>query len=101
MTPDDLCHRLDAERIVTIPAAEWDTVAAAFQEVERHFTVLAGDLLIVRCPDGLAAVEEPQRGERVLRRLADEAAAQEFVQDRLDAYERMWDGCGCKVDYYS
>ena len=101
MTPEDLCHRLDAERVVTIPAEEWETVAAGFQEVERHFTVLAGDLLIVRGPDGLVAVEEPKRGERVLRRLADEETAREFVRDRLEGYERMWDGCGCKVDYYS
>ena len=101
MTPNELCERLDAERLVTIPAEEWETVAPAFHEVERHFTVLAGDLLIVRGPDGLAAVEEPRRGERVLRRLPDEEAAQEFVRDRLESYERMWDGCGCKVDYYS
>ena len=101
MTAEDLCHRLDTERFVTLPSAEWETVAGAFQEVERHFTVLAGDLLIVRGPDGLAAVEEPRRGERVLRRLPDEEAAQEFVRDRLESYERMWDGCGCKVDYYS
>ncbi len=26
-------------------------------------------------------------------------AAQEFVAARLETYERMWDGCGCKVDY--
>jgi len=22
----------------------------------------------------------------------------EFVKDRLDFYERKWDGCGCKID---
>ena len=45
------------------------------------------------------AVEEPTSRQRVLRRLAeDEVAA--FVKDRLDTYERMWDGCGCKVEYF-
>ena len=24
-----------------------------------------------------------------------------FVDDRLAAYERMWDGCGCKIDYFA
>jgi hypothetical protein len=36
----------------------------------------------------------------VIRRLADEAAAARFVADRLATYERMWDGCGCRIDYY-
>ena len=24
-----------------------------------------------------------------------------FVAERMDQYERMWDGCGCRIDYYS
>lgn len=99
MTPDELESRLDQDRIVSLSAAEWEAMAADYTEVERHFTVLAGDLLIVRGAGGLLAVEEPRRGHRVVRRLADDEF-REFVQDRLDTYERMWDGCGCKVDYY-
>jgi len=26
--------------------------------------------------------------------------ADKFFQERLDYYERKWDGCGCKIDYY-
>jgi len=26
--------------------------------------------------------------------------AEEFIKERLEIYNRMWDGCGCKVDYY-
>jgi hypothetical protein len=48
----------------------------------------------------LAALEQPSAGERVLRRLSDAEEAQRFVKGRLEAYERMWDGCGCKIDYY-
>lgn len=101
MTQQELCERLNKEGIVILPLHEWESVASSFPEVERHFTVLAGDLVIVRGPEGLVAVEEPRRGERVLRRLDDDDVAREFVKDRLDSYERMWDGCGCKVDYYS
>jgi hypothetical protein len=25
--------------------------------------------------------------------------ADRFVRERLETYERMWDGCGCKIDY--
>jgi hypothetical protein len=33
--------------------------------------------------------------------LGDEDEVRRFVRERLEAYDRMWDGCGCKVDYYN
>ena len=100
VSADQVPTRLEAERIVRLSREEWEAVAPAFAVLERHATGVAGDLLIVRGPSSLAAVEEPSSGERVIRRLPDEAAARLFVQERLAQYERMWDGCGCKVDYY-
>ncbi len=100
MTSGELSRRLVSETIVTLEPAEWAEVAGAFEEVERHPTLIAGDLLIVRGEPGLLAVEEPSPRERVVRRLADEAEARAFVKERLDTYERMWDGCGCKVEYW-
>jgi hypothetical protein len=100
MTAEDLRRRVLAEGIVTLGSAEWTRVEGSFDEVERHDTFIAGDLVIARSGDVLVAVEEPMPGKRVIRRLDDESEARAFVRDRLDTYERMWDGCGCKVDYY-
>lgn len=99
MTAAELGDRLGREPIVTLDTAAWEEVREAFEEVERHATFLAGDLVIVRDSVGPIAVEEPSSRERVLRRL-DPAEVAGFVKDRLDTYERMWDGCGCKVEYY-
>jgi len=100
MTIEELAERLAAGKIVSLPAEEWEGMKDAFVEVERHSTFIAGDLVVARYGDTLFVVEEPSSRERVLRRLADEQEVRSFVQDRLDAYERMWDGCGCKVEYY-
>jgi len=100
MTIEELDARLDAERIVEMPAAVWDGLAPALEEVERHATGLAGDLLIVRSAGGLAAVEQPAPTERLVRRLADLDDARRLVTRRLETYDKMWDGCGCKVDYH-
>lgn len=100
MTTDELNRRLLSETILTLEPAEWAGVSDAFEEVERHSTLIAGDLLIARGESGWVAVEEPSPRERVVRRLADEAEVRAFVKDRLDTYERMWDGCGCKVEYW-
>ena len=86
----------------TVPLArmEWEALAEGFPEVERHNTQLAGALLVVRVGDGLAAVEAPSRDARVARLLGDAEAARAFVKKRMDEYERMWDGCGVRVEYY-
>jgi hypothetical protein len=43
--------------------------------------------------------ESDPEGTVYLRAMADREAAEAFVSDRLATYERMWDGCGCKVHY--
>jgi hypothetical protein len=97
MTAEELNRRLSSDHIIRLSTDEWDAVAPGLEEVERHDTFIAGDLILVRTDHGLAAVEEPKSGERVVRRLSDAAT---FVKERLSDYERMWDGCGCKIDYY-
>ena len=101
MTAQELNDRLQTERIVVLADAAWAELEDSYDEVERHDTIVAGDLLIVRTDAGLAAVEQPRSGERVVRLLGGIDAVRPFVQQRLGLYERMWDGCGCKVDYYS
>ncbi|MGD2070616.1 MAG: hypothetical protein PVI57_18225 [Gemmatimonadota bacterium] len=100
MTNEELTRRLRAEGIVKLEPAEWREVADAWEEVARHPTQLAGDIVLVRDREGLAALEAPSPRERVIRRLEGEEEARRFVEDRLETYERMWDGCGCRVEYY-
>ncbi|UCG86197.1 MAG: hypothetical protein JSW71_20195 [Gemmatimonadota bacterium] len=100
MTAAQLNARLLAEQLVPLVGQEWASVADDFELLECHRTFVAGDLLIVRGAAGLAAVEQPSPDERVVRLLSDEAEARRFVAERLEQYERMWDGCGCRADYY-
>lgn len=101
MTADELDRRLMSERIVPVSTSDWTDIAGNFEELERHDTLVAGDLLIVRTSAGLAAVEQPSPDKRVVRLISDSDEARRFVSDRLEQYERMWDGCGCKIDYYA
>lgn len=99
MTPADLDRRLSAGEIVLLPIAEWDRLAERFKVLEEHNTGLAGRLLLTRGPAGFVVVEEPDSRRRGLRRFAEKKEARRFIRDRLETYDRMWDGCGCKVDY--
>ena len=98
--PATLRQRLARKSVVILSSEEWERSQNTVVEIERHATGLAGDLVIVRVDGVLAAVESPTPAERVVRRLRSEADATAFVARRLAQYERMWEGCGCKIDYY-
>lgn len=86
--------------VVPLSRKEWEELSGDFPEVARFDTQLAGELLLVRVADGIAAVEAPSPDARVARFFSDLGAAMGFARSRLADYERMWDGCGVKVDYY-
>jgi hypothetical protein len=100
MDTGELIQALDAGEVVEVSDAEWSRLEERVTVTESHETGQAGLLLIVELEGRTAAVESPAPGRRVLRQLEGPAAVRRFVTDRLDTYERMWNGCGCKIDYY-
>ena len=100
MTVEDFREKVAAGGTVPLSSAEWDALSPHFPELERHNTQLAGHLVIVQAEEGLVAVEAPSRDARVARLLGGQEEARAFVEKRMEEYERMWDGCGVKVEYY-
>ena len=100
MIRDAEWKRLAAGKIIEVSEKDWQESAGRLRVLETHDTGISGKLLLTRGPTGLIAVEQPKPGQRVLRPIPDRRDAQRFVRERLETYDRMWDGCGCKIDYY-
>jgi hypothetical protein len=100
MKIEEFLEKLAAGGPVPLSAEEWEALSPSFPEVERHNTQLAGDLIITRMGEKHMAVESPSRDARVARLLGSAEEARTFVAKRMEEYERMWDGCGVKVEYY-
>ncbi|MGD8440599.1 MAG: hypothetical protein PVG53_08680 [Holophagae bacterium] len=84
---------------VVLDHDELEILLEAADLVRDDDTCLAGRIRILDV-DGVSLVQEQTQDGRILvRRLDSEDAARRLVDDRLATYERMWDGCGCKVDY--
>ena len=99
MTAKEFRKKVSLGGTVPLSASEWKEIASQFPVVERHDTQLAGHLLIIRLNGEYAAIEQPSRNARVARLLMGLEEVSAFVEKRLSEYERMWDGCGVKVDY--
>ncbi len=83
-----------------LSAEEWDAVTAGSEEVRIEEASLDHRIEIRRAGEEWLARETSDKGEIILRAFSSEFALNAFIKGRVDIYERMWDGCGCKVDYY-
>jgi len=98
VTAAELARRLAAERVVELDGAENTELLARARVVREADTGIAGAIRILEIDDMVLVQEHTQDRRPVVRRVPDLEAAGRFVDDRLATYDRMWDGCGCKVD---
>ena len=89
----------DSPRLSLSPEELAELLAAA-TIVREEDTCISGMMRILLLGDDTVLVqEETPRREALVRVRPSLEAAGDFVRQRLEIYERMWDGCGCKVDY--
>ena len=96
----EILSRLEKESYVELKGEEWEALLAEAELVREEKPVLAEAIRLLRI-DGTTVVQETSdRREILLRRFEDDAEADAFIRERLETYDRMWDGCGCRIDYY-
>ena len=55
---------------------------------------------ILKYDNSIVIQELSDKNEVVLRLAGSIESAVLFVQKRMETYDKMWDGCGCKIYYY-
>ena len=80
-------EELELLRTAATPARE---IEATLDHKIEVFT--AGETFLV--------LERSDKDEWILRAMDSDFAVDGFIKNRVDTYDRMWDGCGCKVNYY-
>ena len=99
MNIDDLLERLGYASRLGLSPDELAGLLEAAELVREEDTCISGMIRIILLRNTVLAQEETPDREIVVRIRPSREAAEELVDRRLKTYERMWDGCGCKVDY--
>ena len=63
-------------------------------------TYISDNIRLLKINNDLILQEKTTKGENLIRYIKTKKEAEELIKARLEIYEKMWDGCGCKVDYY-
>jgi len=83
-----------------MPKDELDTLLNSCEILIEKDTVINDKVRILKQDNIFIFQEITNKDEVALRKFARLKDAETLVQDRLTVYENMWNGCGCKVNYY-
>ncbi len=96
----DIVDNLNANKKVYVPVKMLDSILSRAEVQYEHNTLISDYIRIIRIENKTIVQEKTDKNEIALHLFEDEKSAEKFVNDRLEIYEKMWDGCGCKVKYY-
>ena len=63
-------------------------------------TLISDKIRLLKLDNDLIIQEKTTKDELIIRIVKTKNEAEDFIKQRLEIYDRMWDGCGCKVEYY-
>jgi len=96
---EKLITRLEKERVVLISRDELEGLLAAVRVVEEKDTRLSDWIRILDAGGRILIQETTDKNEIAVRLSESLEEARRFVEERMETYDRMWDGCGCRIDY--
>ena len=102
MNAKELMNKLKRKKIVILPEETLDDILKikGLKIIREDDTHISDHIRILKINSIIILQERTTKHELSLRKLKSIEEANKVVNDRLETYEKMWDGCGCKVDYY-
>jgi guanylate kinase len=63
-------------------------------------THISDKIRLLKLDNDLIIQEKTTKDELLIRIVKTKKEGEDLIKQRLEIYDKMWDGCGCKVDYY-
>ncbi|MDY0082077.1 MAG: hypothetical protein RBR74_02730 [Ignavibacteriaceae bacterium] len=100
MTTEEIFSKASDSKFLIIEDQELSSVLKSAEIIREEDTCLSDYIRLLKYNGNLFIQEITFKKEVLLRKMDSMKDADLFIQERLDYYERKWDGCGCKIDYY-
>lgn len=96
----EIFERALSANYLIIDEADLTPVLESSELIRIEDTHLSDFIRLLKYNEYLFIQETTFKKEILIRKMNSIQDADRFIQERLDYYERKWDGCGCKIDYY-
>ena len=100
MNFEEIKLKLKNQNILLLPKEELNEILSRTQVIDDRNTIISDHIRILKTEDSVYVQEITAKDELSIRQMESVEKAEELVESRMETYERMWDGCGCKVNYY-
>ncbi|HOJ08217.1 MAG: hypothetical protein HND40_01345 [Ignavibacteriota bacterium] len=100
MITEEIFSKALNSKYIIIEEHELHTVLKDAEILREEDTYLSDHIRLLKYNGILFIQEITFKKEVLLRKMDSMKDADSLIQERLDYYERKWDGCGCKIDYY-
>jgi len=91
---------LKKKKYLIISKEVLDDLLSNSELIIEENTYMSDKIRLLKYKDQLILQEKTTKDEYIIRSINTKEHAEQFINDRLEIYNRMWDGCGCKVNYY-
>jgi hypothetical protein len=88
------------KKYIEISKDELNQLLANSSLIIEENTYISDKIRLLEYGTDLLIQEKTTNDEYIIRIMKTKEEAEELIKERLDIYDKMWDGCGCKVDYY-
>ncbi len=96
-----IINDLSTNPITILTDDELKNFLSQVEVIKEENTYLCDYIRITKYVNEIFVQEKSDKNEIIIRKMNSLEEAENFVKERLAYYERKWDGCGCKVNYYS
>ena len=100
MNIESLIKKAKKSKYVILSQNELKTFLSICKVIQEKETHISDKIRLLKFKDELLIQETSNKNEFLVRIMKTKKEAEEFISRRLETYDKMWDGCGCKVDYY-
>ena len=87
-------------KYIILSESDLKTLLAGCKILQEIETNISDKIRLLKFKNELIIQEKSNKGDFLVRLMKTKKEADDFINERLDIYDKMWDGCGCKVEYY-
>jgi hypothetical protein len=93
-------ERFNGKKFITVSESVLGELLGSSSIILEQDTRIRDMIRILKVENHFFLQEKTNLGEIIIRQFDSEEDALKLVNERMEIYDKMWDGCGCKINYY-
>ncbi|HMU43760.1 MAG TPA: hypothetical protein PKA80_10695 [Ignavibacteriaceae bacterium] len=100
MSIQEILKKLEQTKVLQINEFDLKELLNSTSIVREEDSVINDYLRILDLSGTLVFQENDNKGNILIRKIESIETGNKLLESRRKIYENMWNGCGCKIDYY-